>query len=65
MGLAVMTLISRKMQAQGDQVNLIAGVLNTGVTVILWHLFLPVNKWISTCGAIFSFDGLLASSVPV
>jgi hypothetical protein len=57
MGLAAMTLISRKMQAQGDQVNLIAGVLYTGVTVILWHLFLPVSKWISTCAAIFSLMG--------
>jgi hypothetical protein len=54
LGMAAMTLISRRMQAQGDHVNLIAGALYTGVTILLWDLFLPVNGWLSTGAAIFS-----------
>ena len=56
-GVAAMMLNSRRMQAQGDKVNFIAGVLYTGVTLLLWHLFRPVNKWISTGAAIVSLAG--------
>jgi len=57
MGVAAMVLSSRGMQIQGDKANLIAGVFYTGLTVLLWYLFHPVNKWISAVAAIFSFAG--------
>lgn len=56
-GVAAMVLSSLKMQTQGDKVTFIAGVLYTGLTVLLWYLFWPVNKWISTGAAIFSLAG--------
>lgn len=56
-GILALILINRKMQTQGDQVNFIAGVIYTGVTVLLWHIFWPVNKWVSTVAAIFSLMG--------
>jgi hypothetical protein len=57
LGVVAMTFISRKMQAHGDQANLVAGVLYTGLTVLLWDLFRPVDKWVSTGAAIFSLAG--------
>jgi len=35
MGIAAMVLASRKMQTQGDKVTVIAGLLYTGLTVLL------------------------------
>ena len=40
-GLAAMTFIRRKMQVRGDQANLIAGVLYSGMTLLLSHLLWP------------------------
>ena len=57
MGVAGPILISRKMQVQGDRANLAAAVLYTGVTVLFWDLFRPVNEWLSTGIAIFSLVG--------
>jgi hypothetical protein len=56
-GITALILINRRMQAQGDLANFIAGVIYTGVTILLWHLFRPVNKWISAVAAIFSLMG--------
>jgi hypothetical protein len=60
MGIAAMLLIGRKMQALGDQANLIAGILYTGMTLLLWHLLWPVDKWLSTGAAIISLLGCWA-----
>jgi hypothetical protein len=57
LGAAAITLIGRKMQAQGDQLVLVAGALYTGLTVLLWDLFRPVNLWVSTGAAVFSLTG--------
>ncbi|MBV9406810.1 MAG: DUF4386 family protein [Acidobacteriaceae bacterium] len=56
-GLAAMILISRKMQAQGDRANLVAGALYTGMTLLLWDLLRPVSQWLSTLTAMFSLFG--------
>lgn len=50
-----------KMQMQGDRANLTAAIVYTGVTVLLWDLFRPVNEWLSTGIAIFS---LIANWLP-
>jgi len=57
LGVAAVILIGRKMQAQGDQVNLFAALVYTVVTVLLWRLFLPVSKVTSSIAAIFSLAG--------
>jgi len=54
-GLTAMILIHRKLEAQGDRANLIAGVLYTGLTVLLWDLFRPLR--LSTTAALFSIAG--------
>jgi hypothetical protein len=57
LGVMATILISRKMQAQGDSANLAAGLLYTGVIVLFWDLFRPVNEWLSTGVAILSLVG--------
>jgi hypothetical protein len=57
LGVAAMIFNSRNMQALGDQTNLMAGVLYTGLTVLFWDLFRPVNEWLSASAAIFSLAG--------
>ena len=57
LGIIAMTLISRGRHAQGDQANLVAAVLYTGLTVLLWDLLRPVNYWLSTAAAICSLAG--------
>jgi hypothetical protein len=47
-------LVRSKMQVQGDRANLAAAIVYTGVTVLLWDLFRPVNESLSTGVAIFS-----------
>jgi Domain of unknown function (DUF4386) len=56
-GIAAMILIGRKMQAQGDRANFIAGALYSGLTMVLWDLFRPVSLWLSTTAAFFSLAG--------
>lgn len=46
-GIAAMMLNSRNMQARGDTANMVAGALYTVLTVLLWYLFLPGDKWLS------------------
>lgn len=46
--------ISRKMQAQGDSANLAVAVLYSGVIVLFWDLFRPVNGWLSPGVAILN-----------
>lgn len=57
LGIAAMVLNSRNLHAQGDTANLVAGILYTVLTVLLWYLFLPVNKWLSTAAAAASLAG--------
>jgi len=57
LGVVAMIFNSRNMQALGGQTNLAAGVLYTGLTVLFWDLFRPVNEWLSTSAAIFSLAG--------
>jgi len=57
LGVVAMILISRKMQAQGDKANLVAGVLYTAVTILFWDIFRPVNQWVSTGAATISLVG--------
>jgi hypothetical protein len=57
LGVTALTLSSRHMQALSDRVNLIAAIDYTVVTALLWHLFLPANKWLSTIAALFSLLG--------
>jgi hypothetical protein len=54
-------LISHKMQILGDRSNLAAGVIYTGVTVLLWDLFRPAGERLSAAVAIFS---LVANWLP-
>jgi hypothetical protein len=61
LGVAGGILIMNKMQVEGDRANLAAAILYTGVTVLLWDLFRPVNEWLSTGIAIFS---LVANWLP-
>lgn len=56
-GIAAMMLLNRKMQGPGDAMNLVASVLYTGVTLLLWHLFLPGNAWVSSLAALVSLLG--------
>jgi drug/metabolite transporter superfamily protein YnfA len=56
----VMLLISSEMQALGDQANLVAGILYTGMTLLLWHLLWPVDKWLATGAAMISLLGCWA-----
>ncbi len=56
-GIAAMVLLSRKMQGAGDTMNLIAAVLYTGVTLLLWHLFYSAQAWISSLAALVSLLG--------
>ncbi len=63
-GLAAMILIRRKMLVRGDQVNLVAGVLYSGMTLLLWHLLRRVNKWISAVAAILSLAGCWLPRLP-
>jgi len=57
MGIAAMILIGRRMQAQGNQANFVAGVLYTGMTILLWDLLRPVSQWMSTLAALVSLAG--------
>lgn len=57
LGILALTLNSHQMQTRGDQINFIAGVIYTAVTVLLWHLFRPVSKWLSAVAAFFSLLG--------
>jgi drug/metabolite transporter superfamily protein YnfA len=57
LGVVAMILNSRNMQALGGQTNLVAAVLYTGLTVLLWDLFRPVNEWLSASAAVFSLVG--------
>jgi hypothetical protein len=57
LGVVAMIFNSRNMQALGGQTNLVAAVLYTGLTVLLWDLLRPVNEWLSTSAAIFSLAG--------
>jgi hypothetical protein len=50
-------LITSKMQVLGDRANLAAAVLYTGVIVLFWDQFRPVNEWLSTGVGIFSLVG--------
>lgn len=61
LGVAGGLLISNKMQIQGDRANLAAAILYTGVTLLFWDLFRPVNERLSTGIAIFS---LVANWLP-
>lgn len=56
-GVAAMIFIRRKMQVRGDQVNVVAGVLYSGMTLLLWHLLRLVNEWLSAVAAIISLAG--------
>lgn len=57
LGVAALMASSRHMQARGDKLNFIAAILYSGLTILLWHLLWPVNKWVSTLAAAFSFAG--------
>lgn len=57
LGIAAMMLNSRNMQARGDAANMVAGALYTVLTVLLWYLFLPVGRWLSTAAAAASVAG--------
>lgn len=57
LGVAAVVLTSRNMQSQGDKANFVAGLLYTGVTILLWYVFLAVSKWMSTGAAVFSLAG--------
>jgi len=51
LGIAAMVLIGRKIQARGGEANLVAGVLYSGLTLLLWDLFRSVSLWIRrACG---------------
>jgi hypothetical protein len=56
-GVAAIIFIRRKMLVRGDQATLVAGVLYSGMTLLLWHLLWPVNRWISAVAAIVSLAG--------
>lgn len=56
-GVAAMVLISRKLQGAGDAMNLVASVLYTAVTLLLWHLLRPVSAWLSAVAAVVSLLG--------
>jgi hypothetical protein len=63
-GLASMIFIRRKMLVWGDQTNLVAGALYSGMTLLLWHLLRPVSKWISAVAAIVSLAGCWLPQLP-
>lgn len=52
-----MVLISRKQQGAGDSMNLVASILYTAVTLLLWHLLRGVNSWIAAVAAVVSLLG--------
>ena len=56
-GVAAIVLIGHKQQSAGDEMNLVAAVLYTIVTVLLWHLLRPVNGWVSAFAAVVSLLG--------
>lgn len=56
-GVAAIVLISHKQQSAGDTMNLVAAVLYTVVTLLLWHLLRPVSGWVSACAAGVSLLG--------
>jgi hypothetical protein len=56
-GVGALVLNSRHMQSQGDKANLVAGILYTGLTLLLWYIFLPVSRWLSTLAAVASLAG--------
>ncbi len=56
-GIAAMILISRKLESTGDAMNLVASVLYTAVTLLLWHLLRPVSSWTSAVAAVVSLLG--------
>ena len=56
-GIAAMVLLGRHLQGAGNAANLVASVLYTAVTLLLGHLLLPVNPWISSVAAVFSLLG--------
>ena len=62
-GVAAIILIRRKMLVRGDQATVVAGVLYSGMTLLLSHLLWPVNKWISGGCRNRQPGGLLASAV--
>jgi hypothetical protein len=57
LGVAATTFNTRNMQALSGPTTVAAGVFYTGLTILLWDLFRPVNEWISTSAAIFSLAG--------
>lgn len=59
-GVAAMVLLGRGMRAQGDAMNLVAGVLYTAVTLLLVDLFWPVQPVVSVMAAGFSLLGCWA-----
>jgi hypothetical protein len=63
-GLASMIFIRRKMLVWGDQANLVAGALYSGMTLLLWHLLRPVSKWISAVAAIVSLADCWLPQLP-
>lgn len=56
-GAVAMQLISRGATQRGDEVNLLAAVLYTGVTALLGYLFWPVSPVISVIAALASLLG--------
>ena len=56
-GVAAMVLIGRKQQGAGDAMNLVASILYTAVTLLLWHLLRNVNSWVSSVAAVVSLLG--------
>ena len=56
-GVAAMVLISRKQQSAGDAMNLVASILYTAVTLLLWHLLRNVDSWVSAVAAVVSLLG--------
>lgn len=56
-GVAAIVLIGHKQQSAGDMMNLIASVLYTVITLLLWHLLRPVSAWVSGVAAVVSLLG--------
>ena len=56
-GVAAIVLIGHHQRGAGDTMNLVAAVLYTLVTVLLWHLLRPVSGWISALAAVVSLLG--------
>lgn len=60
-GSIVAVLSMRKMQALANTANVLATIAYIVVTILLFHLFRPVNKRVSLVAALFSFLGCLAA----